>query len=125
MGICVIVELFGVKPEKISRVGVVRKILDRIILKAGLHCVASPNFYQFEPWGVSAVYLLRESHVSIHTWPEYEYAALDIFTCGEASSAIKAFELAVEEFKPERVKKQIIKRGVYEKTRGSNHKYSC
>ena len=37
---------------------------------------------QFEPQGVTAVGLLAESHLSIHTWPEHCYAAVDIFTCG-------------------------------------------
>jgi len=37
---------------------------------------------QFEPQGVTAIGLLAESHMSIHTWPEHGYAAIDIFTCG-------------------------------------------
>ncbi len=39
--------------------------------------------YQFEPHGVTALALLAESHISIHTWPERGYAAVDLFTCGE------------------------------------------
>ena len=39
--------------------------------------------HRFEPQGVTAVGLLAESHLSIHTWPEHGYAAVDIFTCGE------------------------------------------
>ena len=38
--------------------------------------------YKFEPYGVTAIALLAESHLSIHTWPESNYAAVDIFTCG-------------------------------------------
>ena len=40
--------------------------------------------HQFDPQGVTAVTLLAESHISIHTWPEKEIAVCDIFTCGEA-----------------------------------------
>ena len=38
--------------------------------------------HKFEPYGVTAIALLAESHISIHTWPESNYAAIDIFTCG-------------------------------------------
>jgi S-adenosylmethionine decarboxylase len=39
--------------------------------------------HRFEPQGVTALGLLAESHISIHTWPELGYAACDVFTCGE------------------------------------------
>ena len=39
--------------------------------------------YQFQPHGVTALVLLAESHISIHTWPETGYAAIDVFTCGQ------------------------------------------
>jgi S-adenosylmethionine decarboxylase len=45
--------------------------------------VIQPFFHQFAPQGVSGVVIISESHFSIHTWPEYGYAALDVFTCGD------------------------------------------
>jgi S-adenosylmethionine decarboxylase len=42
-------------------------------------------FHKFSPHGVSGVVVIAESHLSIHTWPENGYAALDVFTCGEKS----------------------------------------
>jgi len=119
MGIHVIAEFLGVDSEKISRVEVVREILDRVVAKSGLRCVSS-SFHQFEPYGVSAVYLLRESHLSVHTWPEYGYIALDIFTCGDEGDAIKAFNLLVEEFKPKMIDKKVLRRDLYEKNRSSH-----
>ncbi|RJS92972.1 adenosylmethionine decarboxylase [Candidatus Bathyarchaeota archaeon] len=124
MGIHVIAEFLGVDPKKISRVKEAREILDRVVSKSGLHLVSS-SFHQFKPYGVSAVYLLRESHLSIHTWPEYEYVALDVFTCGDEGDAIKAFNLLVEEFEPKIIEKQILRRNLYEKYRNSNTKSSC
>jgi len=119
MGIHVIAEFIGVDPKKISRVEETRKILDRVISKSGLRCISS-SFHQFEPYGVSAVYLLRESHLSVHTWPEYGYIALDIFTCGSEGDALKAYELMVEEFKPKFIEKQVIRRNLYERYRGTD-----
>jgi S-adenosylmethionine decarboxylase proenzyme len=40
-----------------------------------------PVFHEFSPWGVSGVVVIAESHVTIHTWPEHGYAAVDIFSC--------------------------------------------
>ena len=44
--------------------------------------VIDQSFHQFAPQGVSGVVLIAESHLSLHTWPEHAYAAVDIFTCG-------------------------------------------
>ena len=45
--------------------------------------VVTANFHHFSPWGISGVVIIQESHLTIHTWPEHGYAAIDIFTCGE------------------------------------------
>ena len=45
--------------------------------------VVSTDFHAFSPYGVSGVIIIQESHLTIHTWPEHQYAAIDIFTCGE------------------------------------------
>ncbi len=81
MGIHIIAEFLGVGQEKISRVEIAREIMDRVITRSDFKVVSS-CFHQFEPHGASAVYLLAESHLSLHTWPEYGYVALDIFSCG-------------------------------------------
>ncbi|MCS7115079.1 MAG: adenosylmethionine decarboxylase [Nitrososphaerota archaeon] len=111
MGIHIIAEFRGVDPAKISKVEDLRAVLDRVVAKSGLHVISS-SFHQFEPYGVSAIYLLSESHLSVHTWPEYGYMALDIFTCGDDDSALKAFELMVKEFQPKSVEKRVIRRDV-------------
>ena len=54
--------------------------------------VLGSNFHNFEPQGVSGVVVISESHFAVHAWPEHDYAAVDIFTCGETID----FEIAVE-----------------------------
>lgn len=44
--------------------------------------VVSSHFHAFSPYGVSGVVIIQESHLTIHTWPEHGYAAIDVFTCG-------------------------------------------
>ena len=58
--------------------------------------VLGDSFHPFEPQGVSGVVVIAESHLSIHTWPEYDYAAVDIFTCGTTVQPEKAAEVLIE-----------------------------
>lgn len=60
--------------------------------------ILSESFHSFPPYGgVSGVVIIAESHFSIHTWPEYGYAAIDIFTCGNSLHPKKAVEMLVRE----------------------------
>ena len=61
--------------------------------------------------GVTGVALLAESHVSIHTWPEHGYAALDFFLCGVRHDLDAALAAVVAELSPDTVDTQTIKRG--------------
>ena len=56
-------------------------------------------FHEFNPFGVSGIVVIAESHLSIHTWPEYRYAALDIFTCGTVIKPQEAVEYIALQFR--------------------------
>lgn len=68
--------------------------------------------HQFEPQGITAFVILEESHLSIHTWPEEKYMAIDIFTCGDKAKPKKALNYLKKQFQPTRVDLQEIKRGI-------------
>jgi S-adenosylmethionine decarboxylase len=78
------------------------KKIDNIFRKAITACRANlleMKLHQFSPYGgVSGVAIISESHFSIHSWPEYNYAAIDIFVCGEADpyQAIPVFKQGFE-----------------------------
>ena len=57
--------------------------------------VLGESFHQFNPHGVSGVVVIAESHLFIHTWPEFGYAAVDIFTCGNSVKPGKAAEMLI------------------------------
>jgi S-adenosylmethionine decarboxylase len=87
----------------------------KILIKAVENCGAtllSIDLHVFSPnGGVSGVAILQESHLSIHTWPEYGYAAIDIFVCGTINPYL-ALPVLEKEFKPEKSEVQEIKRGI-------------
>ena len=62
--------------------------------------------------GVSVIALVLESHFAIHTWKEYKYATVDIYTCGDKANPEKALEIIVAEMKPKKIKKGKIERSM-------------
>ena len=73
--------------------------------------VVGKSFHRFSPHGISGVVVIAESHLFIHTWPEYGYAAADIFTCGTSVQPEKAAELLVEKLGAKNHSMQEIARG--------------
>ena len=68
------------------------------------------RFHHFSPLGVSGVVIIMESHLTIHTWPEYGYAAVDIFTCGVLDMEA-GVEWLSQELKAEKVERKVLERG--------------
>ncbi len=75
-----LVELEGCDPESLKRVPSVREAMLEAV-RAGGGTIVESVFHAFSPWGVSGVVVITESHVTIHTWPEHGYAAVDILSC--------------------------------------------
>jgi S-adenosylmethionine decarboxylase len=57
--------------------------------------VVGESFHRFSPQGVTGILAIAESHISIHTWPEYGYAAADIFACGASFQPKEAAEMLI------------------------------
>ena len=58
--------------------------------------IIGESFHRFKPQGVTGVLAIAESHLSIHTWPEHNYAAADIFTCGTSRKPRQAAQLLID-----------------------------
>ncbi|MEM4161098.1 MAG: adenosylmethionine decarboxylase [Thermoplasmata archaeon] len=106
----IIADLYGVSPELIAREETVVRLMEEVMEETGLHRVSSIS-KQFNPHGVTAIVLVSESHVAIHTWPEYELVNLDIFTCSNEEKTEKAFNAFLEKFKPKYYRHMVIDRG--------------
>ncbi|MBZ9578627.1 adenosylmethionine decarboxylase [Patescibacteria group bacterium] len=70
------------------------------------------TIHKFSPQGITGVVLLAESHIALHTWPEINYVAIDIFTCGKRALPSKALEYLKKKFQPKKIQVQEIKRGL-------------
>ena len=81
-------------------------------VKATGATILSVKIHRFAGGGISGVVVLSESHLSLHTWPEYKYAALDIFTCGKSVKPRKAIPVLKKYFKPKRTELMEKKRGI-------------
>jgi len=69
----------------------------------------------FNPYGVSGVVIISESHLAIHTWPELGYAAVDLFTCGDSCDPKVAYEFLKKVFNSKRATFTKLKRGIINK----------
>ena len=105
-----LVEFCDCDKEKLKYVNFVQESLLKAAVKSQA-TILQQFFHQFDPFGVSGVVFIAESHFSIHTWPEDRYAGLDILTCGEMCP-----ELAIEELRmlleAKTVKTKVIARGI-------------
>lgn len=107
----IIAEFYGCSADLISRSETVKRIMNRAVRKSNLTKIRS-HYHQFRPSGVTGVVLLAESHITMHSWPEYNYLALDLFSCGDKKKAQAAYKQMIKDFKPAKVKKKVIMRGL-------------
>ncbi|HEX9896324.1 MAG TPA: adenosylmethionine decarboxylase [Dehalococcoidales bacterium] len=99
LGKHLLVELNDCDRELLNDLETIRDIM----LAAAIGCgatVLGESFHRFSPHGISGVIIIAESHLTIHTWPEYGYAAADVFTCGTTVQPEKAVDIITERFKP-------------------------
>jgi len=112
LGRHLIAEFYDCDPQAIDDVEYVEEKMKNAAIIAGATIVGS-SFHRFLPYGVSGVVVISESHLTIHTWPEYGYAAIDLFTCGEDTDPWKAFEYLKQVFKAKRTQVFENRRGDY------------
>ena len=96
-----LLELYECDASKLNDEAFVRTSLTYASKTAGARLLNLIT-YKFQPQGVTGMALLAESHISIHTWPEQKYAAIDVFTCGEKALPEKACNFLVKEFSAKR-----------------------
>ena len=110
-----ILDLSGCSPEIIGNNALVQEILCSTAQIAKITIVGDLERH-FEPNGYTAILLLEESHLSIHTWPEYNYVSVDLYSCNLNTDFEAVKNFLVEQMKAEKVTYTLIDRGFF-KTR--------
>ena len=104
-----LLEIYRCDCEKLNDESFLRCTLNRAAKLANA-TVLNLISHKFEPQGVTAIALLAESHISIHTWPESNYSAVDIFTCGQNMLPELASQYLIGALKAEEHFLRVIKR---------------
>ena len=115
LGRHIIVEYYDCDSETLRKPNLVEYHMKKAAVLAEATIVES-FFHHFSPWGVSGAVIIAESHLTIHTWPEYGYAAVDLFTCGDINPW-KGFDYLEEVFGAKYSESVELARGVEGKIR--------
>lgn len=111
LGTHVVCELSGCDAGALTDVDTVREMMVGAA-KASRATIMEVAFHRFQPQGVSGVVVLAESHISIHTWPETGYAAMDFYTCGDHTDPWLACEFAASALNAKTMQTTEVKRGI-------------
>ncbi len=115
LGRHLIVEYADCNADILNDLTQLEKHLKDSVRAAGATIVESV-FHRYNPQGVSGAVVIAESHISIHTWPEYGYASVDFYTCGESVDPYKAYEFMKEKLESKNPHVFELKRGIPSET---------
>lgn len=111
LGLHLLLELYDCPAERLNDPAAVESAVRGAAADAGATIVQSA-FHHFSPQGVSGVLIIAESHITMHTWPEKGYAAVDLFTCGHREVLENAADRLLERFAPTHHERRLIERGL-------------
>ena len=115
LGLHLLLELKDCNPALLNDLDYIRESMHLTARKVGAHVVGE-SFHHFSPQGVTGILAIAESHISIHTWPEYGYAAADIFACGSSFEPKEAAQLLAEQLESKNPDITEIQRGMVPST---------
>lgn len=110
LGRHLILEAWGCCKEIVDSVDAVKSIL--IKATESTHAtLVDVVCHRFSPYGVTGVAILAESHISVHTWPEHGYAAVDVFLCGDTINPQNAASFITQAFHAQETSLMVLERG--------------
>jgi S-adenosylmethionine decarboxylase proenzyme len=111
LGRHILAEYYSCDTTVLNSIELLENCMQSAVRASGATIIDS-TFHKFSPHGVSGVIVIAESHMAIHTWPEYGYAAVDFFTCGDRVDPWKAFDYMNKLLKPEKHSTKELQRGL-------------
>jgi S-adenosylmethionine decarboxylase len=110
LGHHILIDLWGVPHRLLDDTAALERELVEAARAGGAH-VVERRMHRFAPHGVSGVLILAESHLAVHTWPEADFAAVDVFTCGPETIAEAVAREIVERLGPSTHRTTRVDRG--------------
>jgi len=117
VGAHILADFWGCRFEKLDDAELLMGYLRQAAESAKM-TILGEEAYKFTPQGFTGLLLLSESHISIHTYPERGYAAIDVFTCGGGMTQL-AIDFLKEALQPTHVNEMIVRRGLPEAVHAS------
>jgi len=121
LGRHLLLELFDCDAEALNSLETVKVSMVEAAKRAQA-TIIDVVFHEFNPFGISGVVVIAESHLAIHTWPEYRYAAVDIFSCGDVLQPQTAADYLVEQLGAARASVVELQRGIFLQSSPMPHK---
>jgi S-adenosylmethionine decarboxylase len=121
LGRHLLLELFDCDAEALNSLETVKTSMVEAAKRAQA-TIVDVVFHEFNPFGISGVVVIAESHLAIHTWPEYRYAAVDVFSCGDVLQPQTAADYLVEQLGAARASVVELQRGIFLQTAPMPHK---
>ena len=110
LGKHVLIELYDCDVSILNQIEKIKEILISGA-KAVNATIIETSFHHFSPYGVSGVVIIAESHFTIHSWPEYAYAAIDLFSCDDKIDHKIVIDMFIKEFFAKQHQTSVIYRG--------------
>lgn len=110
LGRHLIVELYGCDQNLLNDAEGLKEVMLAAARRAKATIVGA-SFHTFNPYGISGFVVIAESHLAVHTWPEYGFLSLDIFTCGEEVNPWEVYNYLTDSFKAENASVLEMRRG--------------
>jgi S-adenosylmethionine decarboxylase proenzyme len=110
LGRQILAELFECDENALKDLSYVKETMEKAA-RAAKVTVVQTAFHKFGDLGVSGVLVIAESHLSIHTWPEYRYAAVDVFTCGKRAKPERALRVLAKSLGARQMVSKLVLRG--------------
>lgn len=120
LGRHILVEYYNCDKDMLKDHALIEEHMKQAAIRANATIVTS-CFHKFNPWGVSGAVIIQESHLTIHTWPEYGFASVDLFTCGDSVNPWVGFKYLEDALKAERSESTEVARGLVDKIKNFGH----
>ena len=112
-----LLDVYGCDADVLNDLGALKRIF--LDTANALKCtIVDEVFHRFAPQGVSGVVVIAESHLSIHTWPERRYAAIDLYTCGDPTQVDRMPKILQQALGAERYEFKRVPRGFVPRQNG-------